>query len=41
MDSEQRSAASNFQKSVETNTITVEVALSNDGSGMTWFSSAV
>lgn len=31
----------NFQKSVETDTITVEVALSNDGSGMTWSSSAV
>ena len=39
MDSEQRSAASNFQKSVETSTITVGAAPPSNGDAMTWASS--
>ena len=38
MDSEQRSAASNFQKSVETSTITVGAAPPSNGDAMTWAS---
>ena len=39
MDSEQRSAASNFEKSVETSTITVGAAPPSNGDAMTWASS--
>lgn len=39
LDSEQRSAASNFQKSVETSTITVGAAPPSNGDAMTWASS--
>ncbi|XP_022796663.1 uncharacterized protein LOC111335083 isoform X2 [Stylophora pistillata] len=39
MDSEQRSAVSNFQKSVETSTITVGAAPPSNGDAMTWASS--
>ena len=39
MDSEQRSAVHNFQKSVETSTITVGAAPPSNGDAMTWASS--
>ena len=39
MDSEQRSAASNFQKSVETSTVTVGAAPPSNGDALTWASS--
>ena len=39
MDSEQRSAVSTFQRSVETNTITVGAAPPSNGDAMTWASS--
>ena len=39
LDSEQRSAASTFQKSVETSTITVGAAPPSNGDAMTWASS--
>ena len=39
LDSEQRSAASTFQKSVETSTITVGAAPLSNGDAMTWASS--
>ena len=39
MDSEQRSAAYNFQKSVETSTVTVGAAPPSNGDAMTWASS--
>ena len=39
MDKEQRSAASNFQKSVQTSTITVGAAPTSNGDAMTWASS--
>ena len=39
MDSEQRSAASNFQKSVETNTVAVGAAPPSNGDALTWASS--
>ena len=39
MDKEQRSAASNFQKSVQTSTITVVAAPHSNGNALTWASS--
>ena len=39
MDKEQRSAASNFQKSVQTSTITVGAAPPSNGDALTWASS--
>ena len=39
MDSEQQSAASNFQKSVETSTVTVGAAPPSNGDALTWASS--
>ena len=39
MDKEQRSAASNFQKSVQTSTITVGEAPPSNGNALTWASS--
>ena len=39
MDKEQRSAASNFQKSVQTSTITVDEAPPKNGNALTWASS--
>ena len=39
MDSEQRTAASNFEKSVETSTITVGAAPPSNGDALTWASS--
>ena len=39
MDKEQRSVASNFQKSVQTSTITVGAAQPSNGDALTWASS--
>ena len=39
MDKEQRSAAFNFQKSLQTSTITIRAALPSNGDALTWASS--